>query len=110
MDRAFTNYSKDFPHHTIPQIVTSISGFNQSVIVSDSLLVISLDKYLGANDEFYKLLYPPLPEYAKYVMHPGKIPSDAMIAWIIGEFPYNDSKDNLLSRLIFNGRSIYAVK
>jgi hypothetical protein len=110
MGRIFKNYSSQFPKHCVPQIFTCISGFNQSVIVSDSMLVISLDKYLGQNDEFYKLLYPPVPEYERYVMHPAKISSDAMIAWISGEFPYNDSKDNLLSRMIFQGRSIYAVK
>jgi hypothetical protein len=107
---SFNNYCDKFPKHSVPQIITCISGFNQSIIVSDSLLVISLDKYLGRDDEFYKLLYPPVPDYARYVMHPAKIPSDAMIAWISVEFPYSDSKDNLLSRMIFNGRARYAVK
>jgi hypothetical protein len=109
LGRAFNNYTANFPKHIIPQIITCISGFNQSIIVADSILVISLDKYLGQDDDFYKLLYPPVPEYARYVMCPAKIPSDAMIAWISGEFPYNDSKDNLLSRMIFEGRSRYAV-
>jgi hypothetical protein len=107
--RSFGNYSALFLNHTVPQIITCISGFNQSIVIADSLLVISLDKYLGQEDEFYKLLYPPVPEYARYVMHPAKIPSDAMIAWISAEFPFNDSKDNLLSRMVFEGRALYAV-
>jgi hypothetical protein len=108
--RSFDSYSVLFPNHYVPQIITCISGFNQSIVIADSLLVISLDKYLGQDDEFYRLLYPPVPEYARYVMHPAKVPSDAMIAWISAEFPYNDSKDNLLSRMIFEGRAMYAVK
>jgi hypothetical protein len=107
---AFSKFTDAFPGHSIPHIVTCISGFNQSIVITDSLVVISLDKYLGINDEFYKLLYPPVPEYMCYVMQPEKIPSDVVRAWLIGEFPYNDAKDNLLTKMIFEGRAIYCVK
>jgi hypothetical protein len=110
LSRSFNNYTTLLPKHSVPQIISCISGFNQSVVIADSLISISLDKYLGSNDEFYKLLYPPVPEYARYVMHPAKVPSDAMIAWISAEFPFNDSKDNLLSKMIYEGRTMYAVK
>ena len=106
---AFSRYHADFPDYTIPHVVSCISGFNQSIIIADSLLAISLDKYLGSDDEFYLLLYPPVPEYLRRVMQPGKITSDAMLAWIITEFDYNDTKDNLLSQMIFNGRAMYYV-
>ena len=106
---AFSRYHADFPDNTIPHVVSCISGFNQSIIIADSLMAISLDKYLGSDDEFYLLLYPPVPEYLRRVMQPGKITSDAMLAWIITEFDYNDTKDNLLSQMIFNGRAMYYV-
>ena len=107
---AFTRYHNDFPEKPVPHVVSCISGFNQSIITADSLLVISLDKYLGPEDEFYFLLYPPVPAYLRQVMRPEKIPSDAMLAWIITEFDYNNAKDNLLSQMIFNGRAEYYVK
>jgi hypothetical protein len=107
---AFHNFATLFPDRNIPEIITCISGFNQSIVVADSLLSISLDKYLGSHDEFYKFLYPPVPEYEKYVMHPAKIPSDVVIAFTTTEFPYNDSKDNLLSKMIFEGRTMYFTK
>jgi hypothetical protein len=72
--------------------------------------VISLDKYLGTDDEFYRLLHPPVPEYQRTVMHPAKIPSDALYGWIVSEFTYNDEKDNVLSHMIFKGRAMYCVK
>ena len=106
----FGNYASTFPNHIIPHIVTCISGFNQSIVLADSLEVICLDKYLGINDEFYKLLYPPVPEYMRYVMHPDKIPVDVIRAWLIGEFAYNDSRDNLLTKIIYEGRVMYCVK
>lgn len=106
---AFSNYERLFPGRSIPEIVTCISGFNQSIVVADSLLVISLDKYLGRDNEFYKLLYPPIPEYEKYIMHPAKIPSDVVISFITTEYAYNESKDNLLSRMIYDGRAMYVA-
>jgi len=107
---AFGNYKKLFPGNKIPEIITCISGFNQSIVVDDSLLVICLDKYLGKDNEFYKMLYPPIPEYSKYTMHPAKIPSDAIIAFITTEYQYDETKDNLLSRMIFEGRAFYVAK
>ncbi len=110
LSKAFGRYHEFFPEKPIPKIVTCITGFNQSIVTADSLLVIGLDKYLGSEDEFYKLLYPPIPYYMRYIMHPQKIPSDALTAWLTTEFEYNDEKDNLLSNIIFRGRALYATK
>jgi hypothetical protein len=107
---AFGGYKKVIPNAIIPRVITCITGFNQSIITSDSLLAISLDKYMGSNDEFYTLLYPPVPEYMRRVMIPDRIVPDAMLAWILTTFTYNDQKDNLLSEMIYNGRAIYCVK
>jgi len=79
------------------------------MITSDIILAIGLDKYLGSEDEFYRLLYPPVPDYMRSVMIPEKITPDAMLAWIFTEFPYTDRKDNLLSQMIYNGRAFYMV-
>jgi hypothetical protein len=110
LSSAFDRYREAFPGETVPQVISCITGFNQSIITSDSLLAISLDKYLGSNDEFYNLLYPPVPEYMRRFMIPEKITSDAMLAWIITQFEYNDTRDNLLSQMIYNGRAFYCVK
>ena len=107
---AFGQYQSDFPEKPVPHIVSFISGFNQSVVTADSLLAISLDKYLGTDDEFYVLLYPPVPVYLRRVMHPGKIAPDALLAWMVTEFPYTPQTDNLLSQMIFNGRAQYYVQ
>lgn len=110
LSAAFRNYHTYFPGKTIPHVVSCISGFNQSIITADSLLVISLDKYLGPDDEFYALLYPPVPEYLRRVMRPERITPDAMLAWAITEFEYKSDKDNLLAQMIYNGRANYFLK
>jgi hypothetical protein len=110
LSEAFGKYGEQFPDAVVPEVISCITGFNQSVITSDSLLAISLDKYLGSNDEFYRLLQPPVPDYMRQVMIPDKITSDAMLAWVLTMFDYNSEKNNLLSQMIYNGRAIYCVK
>jgi hypothetical protein len=110
LSEGFGRHISYFPGYTIPKVITCVSGFNQSIITTEDMLVISLDKYLGADDEFYKLVHPPIPEYQRTVMHPGKISSDALYGWIVSEFAYNNEKDNLLSLMVYKGRAMYCVK
>jgi hypothetical protein len=110
LSKTFGRFKAEFPEQKLPEIVTCITGFNQSIITDDSLLSISLDKYLGVNEEFYTLLYPPVPEYMRLVMRPEKIVPDAIQAWIITSFTYNDKRNNLLSTMIYTGRYMYCLK
>ncbi len=110
LGQAFGRYAHFFPESVIPRVITCISGFNQSIITDDSLLVISLDKYLGARDEFYKLLQPPVPEYMRIRMCPEKVVPDALLAWVMTEFDYASTTDNLLGQMIYQGRAMYCVK
>ena len=41
LGQAFGRYAHFFPESVIPRVITCISGFNQSIITDDSLLVIS---------------------------------------------------------------------
>ena len=73
---AFKRFHLFFPEKNIPHIYTYISGFNQSIVTSDTLLGIGLDKYLGSNNDLYSRL--GLSKYQKYNMYPGKIPADCI--------------------------------
>jgi hypothetical protein len=51
---AFANYKSYFPEKPIPKVVTCISEFSYSVFTAtDSILAISLDKYLGPKYIYY---------------------------------------------------------
>ncbi|MFA8432922.1 MAG: hypothetical protein ACEPOZ_00245 [Marinifilaceae bacterium] len=105
LDNAFKHYKYYFPNRKIPQIFTHISGFNQSMVVAEDVLAISIDKYLGADCEFYERLGNPL--YARYKMTPQRIPVDAIIALGLSEFSYDNPKDNVLGNLIYQGKVRY---
>jgi hypothetical protein len=105
---AFRHYHHYFPGNEIPQIITYVSRFNQSIVTAEGIIGIGLDKYLGSNVDYYKKL--GLSEYMIHNMHRGKIPSDCMMAWALSDYPYNDSVDNLLSDMIYNGQIMFYVK
>jgi len=110
LEDAFKHYFYYFPNRPVPVICTCISGFNQSVVTSQGVIGISLEKYLGRDCSFYKIISPPYPAYQSENMHPGKIVSDCLFAWGITEFPLDGSKHNLLSRMIHQGKIMYFVE
>jgi len=99
---AFCRYNYYFPEKGIPDIYTHVSGFNQSIVVDSAFISISLDKYLGKDSKFYKMLRSPV--YLRNNMYPSKIPADVIYSWGITEFPYNNETDNLLSEMIYYGK------
>lgn len=105
---AFMHYRYYFPGKQVPAVYTFISGFNQSIVVGDSILAIGLDKYLGEDCEYYTRL--GLHQYLTKNMHKEKILSDCISAWCATEFVYNDSVDNVLSNMIYQGKIWYLIK
>ncbi len=104
----FKHYKYYFPAGQVPAVYTYISGFNQSMVTADSILGIGIDKYLGPENELYKRM--GLPSYVRYNMRRERIPVDCMRAWGMSEFVYNDSVDNVLSNMIYQGKILYYTK
>lgn len=105
---AFSRYHEFFPGKKIPHVYTLISGYNQSVVTADTILGISLDKYLGQNCEYYSNL--GLPMYQRKVMSEDYLAVDAMRGWCYSEFLYSDSGENVLTNLLYEGKMIYLLK
>ena len=57
MNMAFSKLIKIIPNLKIPVVYTQIGAFDQSIIVGDSSIGISLDKYLGSDYALYKKYY-----------------------------------------------------
>lgn len=105
---AFKHYKYYFPQKPVPVIYTCISGFHQSVVTSENLLGVSLDKYLGVRSRYYQQL--GLPVYKRRNMHPQKMVPDMMYAWATTEWPKSDNASNLLSHMIYEGKMMYFVE
>ncbi|MDD3568637.1 MAG: hypothetical protein PHT92_09580 [Bacteroidales bacterium] len=105
---AFKRYTYYLPGKQVPQVIGFISGFNNSVVIADSTLSVGFDRYLGRDCEYYPML--GIPKYLQYNMHPKKIPSDLVRAWIFSEYQFNDSIDNLVNNMIYEGSLMYVTK
>ncbi len=107
LEQAFKFFTFYFPNKKIPDIYAQISGFNQSVVVAENAIGISLDKYLGENCEFYPLL--SIPKYARKSMSPEFISQDIVLAYALTEFPFAPKTDDLISNMIYQGKIKYLL-
>ncbi len=101
----FKHYKYYYPNKVIPKIYTTITGFNQSIIITDSLLIIGLDKYMGENYDYYSRLQ--IPYYLRRNMNRNNIVPDCFRAIAVAEFPFYDSLNNVISNMVYNGKIQY---
>jgi hypothetical protein len=108
---AFSHYRHYFPSKPVPSVYTCITGFNYSILTGDSVLGISLDRYLGAECNYYRQL--GLYKYQVARMTPLNVPADCMYGWGSKEWDFNDEKypgDNVITSMIHEGKLLYFVK
>ncbi len=93
-----------FPQFSEPKIVTLTSDvdFQNRVIVADSLLLISLDVYLGKDHEFYKGIYP----YLRTNFEPELIISDVAEAYAKRYVPRPQAR-SFLAKMVYRGKILY---
>ena len=109
LTEVFKRFKYYFPDKPVPRIYGYISGFGESMSLADSLIGLSFDKYLGYNEEIYDVL--SFPRYLSRKMYKEKIPSDAIRAWGIGEYPYTDDiGNNVISKIVYEGKLLYFTK
>lgn len=108
---AFRHYLYYFPDASVPEVIACISVFNNSIIIDDSLLMVSLDRYLGADSKYYPAL--GIFEYQSRKMTPDYTVSDCMYAWASTEWDYRDmdyGTRNLLSSMIHEAKLLYFTR
>jgi hypothetical protein len=111
IEDAFRHYLYYFPGRRVPEVFTCITGFNNSIITGDSTLGISLDRYLGADCEYYPRL--EIYNYIAARMTPENAVPDAMYGWGASEWDFASMKykaDNVLSEMIHYGKLKYFEK
>lgn len=108
--KAIKRLEEQAPSWHIPSsIITFISAFNYRVITTDSVLAVSLDMFLGRNEEeMYSSV--GFPRYLSRKFSPDYLVTDAMRGWIQSEMPDDSAGNDLLSRMIFYGKQQYLLK
>ncbi len=111
LEDAFRHYLYYFPGHQVPRVVACISSFNNSLIVDDSLLMISLDRYLGASSKYYPSL--GIYSYQSRKMAPEYVVTDCMYGWASTEWNIDDmgyGSHNLLTVMMHEAKLEYFTR
>lgn len=105
---AFAWIHEKFPAMQIPALYMHVSGFNQNVLVGDSLLSLSIDKYMGEDYPLYKRFYY---EYQCRSMRPDRIVPDCFVFYLMSYYPFPFQEGScLLDQMMHSGKINYAVK
>lgn len=111
LSRAFRHYLYYFPERSIPEVFSCITGFNNSIITGDSVLGIGLDRYLGADSEYYPRL--GIYRYISDRMTPSDLVPDCIYGWGASEWDFSTiayRSDNVLAWMIHYGKLKYYEK
>ncbi len=101
----FKHYSYYFPKKELPKVVTLMSDvdYENKVINADSLLLISLDTYLGENHPMYE----GISQYQRARMDKALLPADVSDAMVFPKISQPRSR-TLLAKMIYYGKLHYA--
>jgi gliding motility-associated lipoprotein GldB len=106
LGEGFRYLQSQLPEMQLPAVYMHVSGLQQNVIVADSLLSISIDKYLGAD---YPLYQDYFYDYQRHSMEPACIVPDYLTAWLLSEYPFKGNDRVLLERMIYEGKIKYIL-
>lgn len=103
LETLFKHIKYNFPKTQTPKVITVISemDYNNKVIYADSLLIISLELYLGKEHKFYQF-----PSYLKQNFEQKQMMPDVVSAFSVNKIaPLTDN--DLLSQMIYSGKQLY---
>ncbi len=103
LETLFKHIKYNFPETKTPKVITLISemDYNNKVVYTDSLLIISLELYLGKDHKFYQF-----PSYLKQNFEQKQIIPDVVSSFSKYKIaPATDS--SLLSQMIYFGKQLY---
>ena len=84
LTKGFKRLKKEVPTLFVPHFYAQIAALNQSVVVGDSILGFSIDKYMGADYPLYKRFYY---DYQCRSMEPDRIVPDCFTFYLLSQYP-----------------------
>ncbi|RZJ50680.1 MAG: gliding motility lipoprotein GldB [Flavobacterium sp.] len=93
-----------FPEVKTPKVITVISemDYTAKAIYADSLVIVSLELYLGKEHKFYQF-----PNYLKQNFEQRQMMPDVVSSFAFRKIPPSPDR-SLLSQMIFEGKQLYA--
>lgn len=103
LETLFKHIKFNFPNTKTPKVITVISemDYNNKVIYTDSLVIISLELYLGKTHKFYQF-----SEYIKQNFEEKQIMPDVVTSFSMSKIAA-PTDNSLLSQMIYYGKQLY---
>ncbi|MDX1363958.1 gliding motility lipoprotein GldB [Arenibacter latericius] len=104
LESLFQHIKYYYPNTTLPKVVTVTSDvdYNNRVILTDTLLLIGLDNYLGPSHEFYSVI----PKYVANGLDKKFLPADVASAFAKKVIPSPKDR-SFLSKMVYYGKELY---
>ncbi|MDR2087048.1 MAG: gliding motility protein GldB [Dysgonamonadaceae bacterium] len=102
MEMLLTN----FPSLKPPRIYIHVSGLNQNVVVTDDVLSLSADKYMGSDYPLYQGFFY---DYQRQLMAPERIAPDYLLGFLTANFPLKGNNEILLNKILYEGKLRYLL-
>ncbi len=124
LSSSFLRLKEELPEMVIPEVYTQVSSFDQSIVVGNNTLGISLDKYLGVDYPFYVTHYT---EDQRRMMVRSMIVPDCLGFYILSLYPLSSEQmssqvardrhmgkiqwivNKVTDRLVFNNTHVYKI-
>lgn len=107
LNKAFDNLRKELPGIKFPEVYAQIGSLDQSIVIGEGTLGISLDKYLGENYVHYAKFYP---EQQRKLMKRSMIVPDCLCFYILSLYPMaHDSSVSQLDCDVHMGKILWTV-
>lgn len=97
-----------YPSAKIPRFIAHLSGFAYQITTGDAYMAIGLDMFLGRNSKFYGALIESIPLYQSRRFEPDYLVPRVTEVYAREElFKERDEDQNLLAKMIHNGKILY---
>ena len=106
LSKTLDSFLKEFPDILKPKVYMHVSGWEQKVVVTDSILSLSTDYYLGSDFPYYQHYFP---DYQRKQMHPGRMVPDYVLGFMMANIPFEGNEDVLLDRMLYEGKLAYLL-
>jgi len=106
LSKGLTIFLQQFPQIKPPKVYMHVSGFSQNVVVTDDILSLSADKYLGSD---YPLYQDYFYDYQRQLMSPDRIVPDYLLGFMMANLPFKGDEDVLLDKMLYEGKLRYIL-
>lgn len=106
LQKSFVKLCKLLPVLSMPMVYTQIGALDQSIVVGDNRIGISLDKYLGKDYPLYLKYYP---ESQRKLMTRSMIVPDCLVFFILSAYPIPDEGRSQLTADLHIGKIQWLV-